>query len=56
MIEKSHSLYVRAVRGGQSSSLDHLTIGSFDTVNSGPSDDASAATGGYTDILHTVII
>jgi hypothetical protein len=29
--------------------LDHLTIGSFDTVNSRPSDDASAATGSYTD-------
>jgi len=46
---KSSSYYVRAVRGGQSSSLDHLTIGSFDTVNSGLSEDASAATGSYTD-------
>ena len=47
--KKNNSYYVRAVRGGQYSSLDHLTIGSFDTVNSGPSDDASAATGSYTD-------
>ncbi|MEI6261679.1 MAG: DUF1566 domain-containing protein [Deltaproteobacteria bacterium] len=43
------SYYVRAVRGGQCSSLDHLTIESFDTANSGPSDGASATTGSYTD-------
>jgi hypothetical protein len=46
---KPSSYYVRAVRGGQFSSLDHLTIGSFDIVNNGPSNDALAATGGYTD-------
>jgi hypothetical protein len=47
--KKGWDYSVRAVRGERSGSLDHLTIGSFDTVNSGPSDDASTATGGYTD-------
>ena len=46
---KRVSYYVLAVRVGQSSSLAHLTIGSFDTVNSVPSDYASAVTGSYTD-------
>ena len=44
---KGYAGYVRAVRGGQSVSSDHLAIGSFDTVNSRPSE--GAATGSYID-------
>ena len=45
--DKSSSVfYVRAVRGGQS---DHLAIGSFDSVDNGLSNDASADAGSYTD-------
>jgi hypothetical protein len=46
---KSVSNYVRAVRGGQSGPLGHLAIGSFDVVDSESMDNASIATGSYTD-------
>jgi hypothetical protein len=49
-IYKHSSYYVRAVRGGQSGGvLGDSVIGSFDAVDSGLSNDVSAATGGYTD-------
>ncbi len=47
--KSDNSLYVRAVRGGQSGVLGDSVIGSFDAVDSGLSNDVSTATGGYTD-------
>jgi hypothetical protein len=46
---KSYAGYVRAVRGGQSGPFGHLAIGSFDAVDSESMDNASIATGSYTD-------
>ena len=46
--DKGDSSYVRAVRGGQSGSLDHLSIGSFDAVDRS-TDDVSTAASTYTD-------
>ena len=49
VINKDAGGCVRAVRGGLPGSLGHLTIGLFDSVDSGSSDDASTDTGSYTD-------
>jgi hypothetical protein len=46
---KDHGTYARAVRGGQSGSFGNLVIKSFDSLDSGPIDDAMAAAGSYTD-------
>jgi hypothetical protein len=46
---KNYSYYVRAVRGGQSVSFDPLVIGSFDAVDNGSIDDATASADSYTD-------
>ncbi len=46
---KNDSLYVRAVRGGQSGVLGDSVIGSFDAEDSVPINDATASTGGYAD-------
>ena len=49
MNNKTDSGHVRAVRGGQSASFDPLAIGSFDAVDNGSIDDATASADSYTD-------